>query len=363
MQEWRVAYVAATRAKSHLMVSGAHWYGHPETNQNPKEPSPLFNLIRDHPNSTDTGFAAVPPRPEILRFEDDSYAPDPLFESGWIAALANEIEDPTKVAALASRLGIDSAHAKETDMWSERLFDLPEQLNVEEKRDDLTVSVTALVTYAGCPKQFFWSEIDRLPRRRNPAAVAGTEVHRRIELIQKGNIPFEEISQEIYDVPDADTGPGAYKTFLDSRFGENWAARVEAPFTLSIGDRFTIRGRIDAIYADDDALEVVDFKSGKPSDDPARIVQLEAYAVACDDIDFEVGDVTTMKVTFAYLGGGLSEETYDVDATWLATARAHLEELGTGILEERFDPMPSDRCRRCDFLQFCEAGLAFVGAE
>jgi hypothetical protein len=59
----------------------------------------------------------------------------------------------------------------------------------------------------------------------------------------------------------------------------------------------------------------------------------------------------------------LSEETYEVDAGWLAAARAHLEELGTGILEERFDPMPSDRCRRCDFLQFCEAGLAFVGAE
>jgi hypothetical protein len=239
---------------------------------------------------------------------------------------------------------------------------LPEEFNVEVKQDELTVSVTGLVTYAGCPKQFFWSEIDRLPRRRNPAAVAGTEVHRRIELIQKGNIPFDEISQEIYDVPDGDTGPGAYQTFLDSRFGENRAARVEAPFTLSIGDRFTVRGRIDALYTDDGTLEVVDFKSGKPSDDPARIVQLEAYAVACDDIDFEVGDVTAMKVTFAYLGGGLTEESYDVDAGWLAGARAHLEELGAGILEERFDPVPSERCRRCDFLQFCDAGMAFVGS-
>ena len=362
MQEWRVAYVAATRAKSHLMVSGAHWYGHPETNQNPKEPSPLFNLIRDHPNSTDTGFADVPPRPEILRFEEDSFSPDPIFKSGWIAAMADAIEDPATVAAIAEQLGVESAHARETDMWSQRLFDLPEELNVEVKQDELTVSVTGLVTYAGCPKQFFWSEIDRLPRRRNPAAVAGTEVHRRIELIQKGNIPFDEISQEIYDVPDGDTGPGAYQTFLDSRFGENRAARVEAPFTLSIGDRFTVRGRIDALYTDDGTLEVVDFKSGKPSDDPARIVQLEAYAVACDDIDFEVGNVTAMKVTFAYLGGGLTEESYDVDAGWLAGARAHLEELGAGILEERFDPVPSERCRRCDFLQFCDAGMAFVGS-
>lgn len=247
-------------------------------------------------------------------------------------------------------------------MWSQRLFELPEQLNLEEAPDERTFSVTGLVTYAGCPRQFYWSEIDRLPRRRNPAAVAGTEVHRRIELIQKGNIPFDEISREIYDVPDRESGPGAYQTFLDSRFGNTPAARVEAPFTLSLEGKFNIRGRIDAIYADDGHLEVVDFKSGRPSSDPARLVQLEAYAVACTDIDFEIGEIDSMRVTFAYLGGGLNEESYEVDDGWLAAARSHLLELGSGVLEESFEPTPSLRCHNCDFLQFCEAGQAFVSA-
>ncbi|MEX1037990.1 MAG: ATP-dependent DNA helicase [Acidimicrobiia bacterium] len=363
MQEWRVAYVAATRAKSHLMVSGAHWYGHPEPNQNPKDPSPFFELVRSHPNSTDTGFAATPPRPEILRHEEGASSPDPVFESGWIEALAGEISGQAPVAATAEKLGIETAHDREVDMWSQRLFELPEQLNLEETPQEQTFSVTGLVTYAGCPKQFFWSEIDRLPRRRNPAAVAGTEVHRRIELIQKGNIPFDEISREIYDVPDTDTGPGAYQTFLDSRFGKAAAARVEAPFTLSMEGLFNIRGRIDAIYADDGALEVVDFKSGRPSNDPARLVQLEAYAVACDVIDFEVGETDSMQVTFAYLGGGLTEESYQVDEQWLTSARAHLVDLGSGILEAEFEPTPSDRCNRCDFLQFCEPGRDFIAAK
>ncbi|MGF1618415.1 MAG: ATP-dependent helicase [Acidimicrobiia bacterium] len=362
MQEWRVAYVAATRAKSHLMVSGAYWYGHPEANQNPKDPSPLFELVRSHPGTTDTGFAEVPPRPDILRHTDSSFSPDPVFESGWIEALAAQISAPDRVAATARTLGIEAAHNQEIEVWSQRLFELPERLHLEEAPNERTFSVTGLVTYAGCPRQFFWSEIDRLPRRRNPAAVAGTEVHRRIELIQKGNIPFDEINREIYDVPDAESGPGAYQTFLGSRFGTTPAARVEAPFTLSLEGRFNIRGRIDAIYADRGHLEVVDFKSGRPSQDPARLVQLEAYAVACTDVDFEIGKADSMRVTFAYLGGGLNEESYEVDDGWLAAARSHLLDLGSRVLEERFEPTPSLRCHNCDFLQFCEAGQGFVDA-
>ena len=36
-QEWRVAYVAVTRAKSRLLVSGAYWYGLPEPTVNPEK--------------------------------------------------------------------------------------------------------------------------------------------------------------------------------------------------------------------------------------------------------------------------------------------------------------------------------------
>ena len=55
---------------------------------------------------------------------------------------------------------------------------------------------------------------------------------------------------------------------------------------LSLSNGFRVRGRVDAIYADDDHWEVVDFKSGRPKDDPARVVQLEAYAVAVNQVDF-----------------------------------------------------------------------------
>jgi RecB family exonuclease len=237
---------------------------------------------------------------------------------------------------------------------------LPDDLQENNHEALETVSVTGLVTYAACPKQFYWTEVDRLPRRRNPAAVRGTEVHRRIELFQKGQIPFEEIAQDIYDVPDLESGPGSYETFLQSRFAKSEAARVEAPFTLALDDKFKIRGRIDAIYVDDGAWEVVDFKSGKPRTDKARMVQLEAYAVACHEIDFGFPRPDSMTVTFAYLGGGLHEETTLVDTEWLTRARSHLEEIAAGIREENNEATPSSRCHSCDFVQFCPEGTQYV---
>ena len=64
-----------------------------------------------------------------------------------------------------------------------------------------------------------------------------------------------------------------------SRFASDRPLAVEAPFELPIGEA-VVRGRIDAVYGTDDHWEVVDFKSGRPSDDPAVDLQLDAYAVA-----------------------------------------------------------------------------------
>ncbi len=358
-QEWRVAYVAATRAKTHLMVSGAYWYGHPETSKTAREPSELFDLINRHEHTTNTGHADEPPRPEILRQDWSDNAPDPDFPDGWAEALRDAIADTSLPRRIAEERSVLSEFDRIEKGWSDRLFALPDDISEETSEKLEAVSVTGLVTYAGCPKQFYWSEVDRLPRRRNPAAVRGTEVHRRIELFQKGQVPFEEIAQDIYDVPDAASGPGSYDTFLSSRFATTEAARVEAPFTLAL-EAIRIRGRIDAIYVDGGVWEVVDFKSGKPKTDGARMVQLEAYAVACHEIDFGLPAPEEMSVTFAYLGGGLTEERTSVDPGWLTRARAHLEGLGAGITSGQHAATPSPRCGSCDFLKFCPEGREYM---
>lgn len=362
-QEWRVAYVAVTRARKRLFVSGAYWYGLPEPRTTPAEPSELFEMIESHPDSMSAGHADPGPRPEILRTDPYSADPDPVFPDGWQSGLHMAVDDPDALANLAKSLGVsDEADELARDL-QQRLFSITEIPAIDEGPETpTTVSVTGLVTYAQCPKRFYWSDVDPLPRRVNPAATRGTEVHRRIELHQRGEIPFEDLSDDLYDVSSGEgtPGPGAFDAYLDSRFAEMEPVLVEAPFTLDL-DGYRIRGRIDAVYADGEGWEIVDFKSGFRSDDPSRVVQLQAYAVAGEDIDFGVPHPDHMKVTFAYLGGGKVEEvTAEADEEWVRQARSRLDEIVGSIEGGQFDPSPGSWCSHCDFVRFCPVGRSWL---
>ena len=361
-QEWRVAYVAVTRAKRRLFVSGAYWYGLPEPSKRPKEPSELFELIEGHEISVSAGHADAGERPQTLRAGDRVAAPDPLFDMGWASTLRLAMEDGARIEDMARQLGLEEEYRERVSAVEDRLFRLAEPA-IDEAGDEPSVtSVTGLVTYAQCPKRFYWSEVDPLPRSRNPAAVRGTELHRRIELHQRGQVPFEEMSQELYDhVPgEHDSTSGGYQAYEHSRFADDKAELIEAPFSLELSPGQKVRGRIDAIYRDDANWEIVDFKSGKPGKDPSRIVQLQAYAVAAREVDFGITGPDRLDVTFAYLGGGLAEESYRADDEWMHQARKSLDRLAEGIRSEDWEPAPGDWCNNCDFLRFCSAGREWV---
>jgi predicted RecB family nuclease len=160
----------------------------------------------------------------------------------------------------------------------------------------------------------------------------------------------------MYDAIDEAEGTGGFKAFLDSRFASRQAALVEAPFILRTESGYDVRGRIDAIYERDGDWEIVDFKSGRRKDDPARMVQLQAYAVAADRCDFGIDRPGAIEVSFAYLGGGLDIHTEQADAAWREAASSRVESLTDAIEAERFEPIPGDWCRTCDFLRFCPEG-------
>lgn len=358
-QEWRVAYVATTRAKKRLFVSGAYWYGLPEPRVTPAKPSELFELVEGHEKSVNAGHAEEGPRPQLLRTPEATPEPDPLFPGGWQAGLRMAIDDPEQTRRLATESGVEEEYERLTAEWEERLF----QLDTIEEIDTASggsraVSVTGLVTYAQCPKRYYWSDVDPLPRRRSHAATIGTEIHRRIELHQRGQVPFEDLEPDLYDAVDTPEAgdTGGFRAYEDSRLASERALFVEVPFSVETANGYTVRGRIDAIYEDDGHWEVVDFKSGRRKDDPSRMVQLEAYAVAVDEVDFGAPKPDTVDVTFAYLGGGLEEVTTRADSDWIQRAREHLNELSGSIEAGRFEPSPGEWCHNCDFLQFCEPG-------
>lgn len=362
LQEWRVAYVAATRARSMLIVTGAYWYGLTEPSVNAKKPSELFELVEQHPVTRNEGRVDEPPRPALLRFTPTGTSPDPLFEEGWDGALRGAVDDENALDGMAQALGVAEAYRQKVDEMSQTLFDLAAVGGiVAESVEPRAVSVTGLVTYAQCPKRFFWSEIDPLPRRRNRAAVAGTDLHRRIELYQRGQVPLEDLEPGLYDAPDEAVGTGGFQAFLESPYGTDHARLVEAPFALRLDNGYEVRGRIDAVYDRDGVWEIVDFKSGRKKTEQSRMVQLQAYALAATQVDFGLDKPERIDVTFAYLGGGLDVHTEQADEAWRDDAERNLEDLTGAIEAGRFEAVPGDWCHSCDFLRFCPEGREEVG--
>jgi DNA helicase-2/ATP-dependent DNA helicase PcrA len=362
--EWRTAYVAVTRAADELIATGAWWY----TTGRAKQRSELFELI-------DTSGTAAPGRcdepgepPETLRLRvDRGDGPDPHFHHGPTAFLASVVAEPGLPARFATERDIRGQYDAAVDQLRIELEGLPAPLESVPSDDRFRTSVTGLVTFAGCGQRFRWEHIDHLPRRPSQAARRGTELHRKIELHHRGTATFDDTTSDFYD----DVGFGgeaptetAYERFMESRFAAERPILIETPFELRIGDA-SVNGRIDAVYEPEPGRwEIVDFKSGRHRADPARRVQLEAYAVAADEagLDGRAAPEST-TVTFAYFGGdAVTEVSESVNGPWLDAARRHLADLLDGAENGPYHPAPGDLCRHCDFARFCPAGTAWLEA-
>lgn len=360
-QEWRLAYVAATRAARTLVVSGHGWDG---TIKKARQPSPFWILADETPGRARGPMEPVSAEPsEREPFTALPAPPDPLFDSGPDAALRRSIAEPQWVAgehpdlASAVQSRVAQLELAVRDLASPTLL---------KSTPPFAVSVTNLVALAGCAQKFKWIHHDRLPRKPRRSAVLGTAFHRQVELHNLGVISFEDAGPEVYDAPEDGDGSGEgpgnpWTLFEDSRFSNETPIHIEAPFEITAG-RGSVRGKVDAIYsAEPGEWEIVDYKSGKYRDDPSRSVQLQAYAVAAAAGALSPQPPTSLAVTFAYFGGQeLVETTEGVDEEWLVDARTHLETLVNQGIEGPFEPNPSADCRWCDFLHLCPAGQQYL---
>jgi len=237
------------------------------------------------------------------------------------------------------------------------------------------LSVTGLVTYARCPKQFYWSVVRPLPRRSSAAARLGTEIHRWIELRAGGQLTLIEpepdndadagLDPDIVPLGapnvDVNVAAGLRASFLASAWAGLDPERVEAPFVLAIGGHL-VRGRIDAVYQRDGRTELVDFKTGRPATggDRAAGTQLDLYGLAA--IDAWSVDPDLLRTTYCHLrtDGPPLVLSSDWDASTLAGVRARLAATLDALAEARFGPTPGRWCRGCDFLSVCPTGRAEV---
>jgi DNA helicase-2/ATP-dependent DNA helicase PcrA len=376
IEERRLCYVALTRARRRLFATAAHWYG--DDVIRPKAPGTFFDELADWAEASglagvDRGGGPGDENPILgyrARFVRDWPGParpddaDPLFPQGWRRAAMAEVGPVAGVELEGDEASLFSREAERRQTLATHLRerDLAARDSTVAVRTPATVSVAGLIDYARCPKRFYWSAVRPLPRFSGPAARLGTRVHAWIERRSIGQEALFELDEPPDLAPEELTGePGKeerlHDVFLGSRFAQERPLFTERPFLLSI-DGHVVSGRIDAIFAaPGGGWEVVDYKTGRrPREDDAQsAIQLDVYALACMQVWRKRREDLTL--TYFYLSSG-EEVRYEPGAP--EEVRIRVATWLQGIAAGEFAPSPSDQCRWCDFLSFCDAGRAFV---
>ena len=301
-EERRLLYVAVTRSEDTLLISGHHWGA---TESKPRGPSEFLCEIK---TIMDDAAAAGQPCGTIEQWAPDPSAGeqnplrDKVVEEVWPAepARRSDVERGADLVSRAWQTGGQTVDVDTVDPDPEGWAADVDALLAERDRPPSPaapvlpgqLSVSTLVELSRDRTAALQRLQRRLPQRPDPHALLGTAFHEWVQRYFHSERLFD-----LDDLPgavDGDSGQAtaaALSELQDAFMRSPWAARtpieVEVPFDMAIGHPATtvVRGRIDAVFADDDgATTVVDWKTGEPPSTPEAMsqaaVQLAVYRLA-----------------------------------------------------------------------------------
>ncbi len=242
----------------------------------------------------------------------------------------------------------------------------------------LRLSATAIGTYQSCPLKFKFDHFLKIPTAPQPTLTFGNIMHRAVrhyfELRKTGQATYDQVEQ-FYLQAWRDVGfEDAYQEKTYKKAGldqlrqfvaqhENSPVpperiRAEEYFSLDFDD-FVLEGRIDQISpmvtagkADESAVELIDYKTGRPKTqkDVDKSLQLSIYALAARD----QLKLRPVRLTFYNLTNGQPVSTTRT-AKDLEGAVSKIREVAEQIRDSLFAPQPGFACKWCDYVPVCPA--------
>jgi len=318
-EERRLAYVAITRARSHLLLAGSRWgKGVAPTalspflteiaGDGPPGSSALAYLCwADDPAAGATparpqGAEPVPerwPREQALGARQDAVeraalavrdllgsevpSADVAGPSAGVSVGASAGSDGSRVASLRTGAGADLTSV------ADLLLDERREQRAERSAPVLPshLSASALVRLADDRGEFARQLRRPVPMAPSTVARRGTAFHAWVEsyfgaaaLVDVDALPGADDDSVI---DDADLA-ALRATFLGSVWADRTPVAVEVDVQTTVGG-VVLRSRIDAVFAEPDGgVVVVDWKTGRPPTDPdamrIRELQLAVYRLA-----------------------------------------------------------------------------------
>jgi DNA helicase-2/ATP-dependent DNA helicase PcrA len=186
---------------------------------------------------------------------------------------------------------------------------LAERAAAANRRERVTMpehlSVSQLVELAADPDQLARRLRRPLPFPPNPMARRGTAFHTWLEKRFGASrlLDIDELPGAADDGAAPDTElERLQRAFLASEWADRMPHDVEVPFEAEV-DGMSVRGRMDAVFADPDGgWTVVDWKTGAVPDEdklPALSVQLAAYRLAWAAL--AGAEVDSVRAAFHYV--------------------------------------------------------------
>ncbi len=283
-EELRLGYVAVTRAAQRLSVSSYLWspratcYGPSAYQRTIAELADRGVEVSwlEKPEKGDPNPYAASTQPVLW----------PVSGVGREAALRRAAAELVRAADPEEEdLDLDVPAAAQVAEWDAELQQLLAEARGE--RADVvgvplptSLSATAVARLRDDPEQFARELARPMPRPPSPAARFGTRFHAWVEarfgqqsLLDPDDLPGRGDT----GIDDEDDLRELVTRFEAGPFGERVPAAVEAPFALVL-DGQVVRGRIDAVYAEDDGYLLVDWKTNR--EQTADPLQLALYRLA-----------------------------------------------------------------------------------
>ncbi|MCV7280047.1 ATP-dependent helicase [Mycolicibacterium flavescens] len=294
-EERRLLYVALTRAEDTLLLSGHHWGASEGKARGPSEFLCELKAIIDESAAAGDPCGVVEHWAPAPADGEPNPLRDEVVEAVWPADPAGSqrhwVDRGAALVAGAMATPAADAAAPDGEDWVADVDALIAERNRPAETPAVVlpdqVSVSALVELSRDPAALAQRLRRRLPTRPDPHALLGTAFHDWVQRFYQAERLFD-----LDDLPgavDHDAAVGEELAELQAAFAVSpWAARtpidVEVPFDMLIAGR-VVRGRIDAVFADDDGgVTVVDWKTGEPPGTPEAkqhaAIQLAVYRLA-----------------------------------------------------------------------------------
>ena len=312
-EERRLAYVAFTRPRRLLLASGYCWT---RTRISACNASPYLAELR--------GLGAGAVTVDCWCDDPDEDAANPLSadassDVAWPSPPdAARLAARRRAAALVRTAMADhgagqqtfdiSVHgdltlAEETELLLDELRE--ERRGVVEVALPRRLTASQVVALAHDPDELARMLARPMPAKPQPQARRGSKFHKwgaplygAVPLLEPDDLPGANDA----DITDDELAALQAK-FLAEGWGDRQPVAIEQPFELVVGGRL-VRGRIDAVYADGDGFDVIDYKTGAvPSDFVAASLQLSVYRLAWADL--RGVDPDAVRAGFFYVRTGL----------------------------------------------------------